>query len=285
MVTFGSYTLYSIETGSFRLDGGAMFGVVPKPLWERRLPADDRNRIPLHMRCLLIESGSRLMLVDTGVGHKYTDKFADLFDIDHSTYTLESSLEEHGFDFEDVTDVVLTHLHFDHCGGAVRRDGDDLVPTFPNAAYYVQDAHWTWANDPNPRESGSFLEENLRPLETSGQLHLLQGKMELMPDVAVRTVDGHTEAQQIVRIDGDGEVLVFAADLLPTTAHLRPAWTMSYDVRPLQTMREKEGFLRQAAREGWHVFFEHDPETAVANVREGDKGMETYRHRPLSELH
>ena len=284
MVKLGATTLHTIETGAFRLDGGAMFGVVPKPLWERRIPADDRNRIPLRMRCLLIESADRLMLIDTGIGHKYDEKFADIFAVDHATHTLKGSLEEKGFSPDDITDVVLTHLHFDHCGGATRREGDRLTVTFPQAAYYVQDAQWVSANDPNPREAGSFLEDNLQPLEDSGQLHLLQGPMELMPGVAVAPVNGHTEAQQIVRIEGQERTLVFVADLLPTTSHLKPAWTMSYDVRPLQTMKEKASFLKRAARENWQLFFEHDPEVEVASLREGDRGFETYDHRSLSEL-
>ncbi len=284
MTTIGPYSLHAIYTGRLGLDGGAMFGVVPRPLWERRIPADERNRIPLEMRCLLVEGNDRLMLIDTGVGHKYDAKFKDIFAIDHETHTLERSLQTKGFGFDDITDVVITHLHFDHCGGATMRDGDQLKVTFPNASYYVQDAQWRSANDPNPREAASFLKENLTPLEDSGQLRLLHGGTELAPGISVETVNGHTEAQQVVRIEGEEGVLVYVADLLPTTAHARPSWVMSYDVRPLQTMKEKAAFLEAAAENDWQLFFEHDPKVEVASVIHGDRGPEITEHRTLSEL-
>ena len=284
MPQLGPYTLYTIETGRFGLDGGAMFGVVPKPLWEKRIAPDERNRIPLAMRCLLLEGNDRLILIDTGLGDTYTDKFADIFAIDHEHSELHRSLEAAGVSAADITDVVLTHLHFDHGGGCTTRRNGMPALTFPNATHYVQRAHWDWAQNPNPREKNSFLEENLAPLASTAQLHLLDGDGPLFDNVAVRTVFGHTEAQQLVKIDGDGQTLVFVADLLPTTAHVPLPYVMGYDVRPLQTIKEKEAFLNEAHAEGWHLFFEHDPEVAVANLQEGAKGLETTNHRPLTEL-
>ncbi len=262
-----------------------MFGIVPKPLWERRIPADDRNRIPLHMRCLLLQSDARCILIDNGLGHKYDAKFADIYAVDHEGATLEGSLAEVGVAPEDVTDVVLTHLHFDHCGGSTRRTADGALElVFPNARHYVQKDHWAWAHDPPVRERGSFLEENLAPIEQSGQLVLVEGEEELFPGVSVRPVHGHTEAQQIVKItDGRQNTLVFVADLLPTTAHLAPAWNMAYDVRPLITIDEKMAFLEEAVDAGWDLFFEHDPEVAVASLARTERGIATVDHRPLAD--
>ncbi len=284
MPQLGPYTLHTIETGRFGLDGGAMFGVVPKPLWEKRIAPDEQNRIPLAMRCLLLEGNDRLILIDTGLGDTYTDKFAKIFAVDHEHSELHRSLEAVGFSAADVTDVVLTHLHFDHGGGCTTRRNGALALTFPNATHYVQRAHWNWAQNPNPREKNSFLQENLEPLAAAPQLHLLDGDVPLFDNISVRTVFGHTEAQQLVKIDGDEQTLVFVADLLPTTAHVPLPYVMGYDVRPLETMKEKKAFLEEAHAEGWHLFFEHDPEVAVANLQEGAKGLETTNHRSLADL-
>jgi glyoxylase-like metal-dependent hydrolase (beta-lactamase superfamily II) len=261
-----AYTLHALDTGRFRLDGGAMFGVVPRPLWERRLAPDDRNRIPLAMRCLLLEGADRLVLVDAGLGHKYDARFQDLYAVDHETATLERSLRAAGFGPGDVTDVVLTHLHFDHGGGVTRRDGDRLALTFPGARHHVQRRHWEWAKSPNAREKASFFAENLDPLQAEGVLVLHDGPGEILPGVRVRTFDGHTEAQQVVLVDGPGGPVAFVADLLPTSHHLGAAWTMGYDVRPLVTMDEKAAFLEEAARDGIALFFEHDPDVELASV-------------------
>lgn len=268
------YTLHALDTGTFRLDGGAMFGVVPRPLWERRLAPDDRNRIPMAMRCLLAEGDGRLVLFDAGLGHKYDARFADLYALDHETATLERSLRAAGFAPADVTDVVLTHLHFDHVGGCTRRDGDRLALTFPNALHHVQQRHWDWALAPNPRERASFFAENLDPLGASGQLVLHEGAGLLLPGVEARTFDGHTEAQQVLLVDGGAAhgTVAFVADLLPTSHHLAPAWTMGYDVRPLVTMDEKARFLDEAAARGYTLFFEHDPAVEVARVAKTEKG-------------
>jgi len=284
MPQIGPYSLHTIETGRFGLDGGAMFGVVPKPLWQKRIAADDQNRIPLAMRCLLLKGDERVALIDTGLGDTYNDKFAEIFAVNHEHSELHRSLEAAGVSAADVTDVVLTHLHFDHGGGCTTRRGGELTLTFPNATHYVQRSHWMWARDPNPREKNSFLEENLEPLSASPQLHLLDGDGPLFDNVSVRTVFGHTEAQQLVMVSGNGETLVFVADLLPTVHHVPLPYVMGYDVRPLETMKEKDAFLQEAYAEGWHLFFEHDPEVEVANLQEGPKGLETTNHRPLAHL-
>ncbi|SHK96524.1 MBL fold metallo-hydrolase [Rhodothermus profundi] len=284
MPRIGSYTLYTVETGRFRLDGGAMFGIVPKPLWERYAPADERNRILLNMRCLLLEGNNRLILIDNGIGDKLDEKFRDIYAVDHDYAELHRSLQRLGFSAADITDVILTHLHFDHCGGSTRRVGDRLEVTFPNATFYVQRRHWEWARHPNLRERASFLPENLEPLEASGQLRLLEGPGEVLPGITVEVVNGHTEAQQIVRIDGPEGTLVFVADLIPTHVHLRPVWNMGYDIRPLVTLEEKLAFLERAEANGWHLFFEHDPEVVVVSLHRTEREIAAVHPRPLAEL-
>lgn len=284
MVKLGPYWLYTIETGRFRLDGGAMFGIVPKSLWERRIQADERNRISLALRCLLLEGPDRLILIDSGTGDKYDGKFRDHYALDHSETDLLRALDAEGFGPADVTDVILTHLHFDHGGGCTRRDQGRLVPTFPNARYHVQRAHWEWATHPNARERASFLPENLEPLAASGQLNLLDGAGAFLPGIELIRVDGHTEAQQLVKMTGPEGTLLYTADLLPTHVHLRAAWVMGYDVRPLVTLEEKAAILEQAVREGWHLFFEHDADVVVASLEDTGRGIETRAHRPLEEL-
>lgn len=284
MPRIGPYTLHKIETGTFGLDGGAMFGVVPKPLWEQRIPADGRNRIPLAMRCLLLESSDRLILVDNGLGHKYTEKFAALYAIDHETHTLERSLRSAGFGFDDVTDVVLTHLHFDHTGGSTTLDGGKLAVVFRNARHYVQRKQWDTANDPNPRESPSFQAENLRPLEASGQLVLLDGEQSPFAGVTLTPVSGHTAGMQIVRVADGSRTLVFAADLLPTSHHFGPAWTMAYDIEPLKSMSEKAAFLSAASQNGWTIMFEHDPVVEIAEVADSDGRMVVKDARSVADF-
>lgn len=285
MPQIGPYTLYSIETGRFGLDGGAMFGIVPKPLWESRIAPDEKNRIRLHMRCLLLEGRERLILIDTGIGDLFSGtKYEDIYAVDHAYATLEGGLAEHGFSVEEVTDVILTHLHFDHCGGATRQTDDGRAVRFPNATYHVQREHWEWAQDPNPKERGSFLERALAPLDASGQLDLVDGEKTIFPGIDVECVHGHTQAQQIVKIEDDDSTLVYVADLLPTIHHLAPTWTMAYDVRPLRTIDEKDVFLRTAVNEEWNLFFEHDPDVAVGCPKRTDEGVEISNPRSLHEL-
>ena len=284
MPSIGSYTIHSIESGRFRLDGGAMFGIIPKALWSKTTESDDRNRITLAMRCLLLEGDGRVILIDNGLGHKYDSKFAGIFAVDHETSTLEGSLAEAGFSPDDVTDMVLTHLHFDHCGGSTRRDGDRLSLTFPNATYHVQRSHWDWARTSNAREKASFLAENLDPLQASGQLRLADGSGELLPGLEAMVVNGHTEGQQILKISDDSKTLVYVADLIPTSAHLQPVWGMAYDIHPLDTIREKEALLARAAENGWSLFFEHDPRVEVLDVEQSNGRFRGIGARPLSEL-
>lgn len=272
-MTIGSYTLHEIHAGQLRLDGGAMFGIVPKPLWERRIPADDRNRIPLATRCLLLEGDGRVVLIDNGVGDTYDAKFADIYGVDQESAELHRSLDAAGFGADDVTDVILTHLHFDHCGGSTTRDADrTLRVAFPNATFHVQRAHWDWAHT-SPREGASFLSENLDPLEDSGQLRLVDGPGSLLPGIEALVVDGHTRGQQLLKISDDKHTLLYAADLLPTAAHVPLLWVMAYDVAPLDTLDEKERILEEASREGWTIFFEHDAETATARIEKGERGF------------
>lgn len=285
MPQIGPYTLYTVETGRFGLDGGAMFGIVPKPLWSSRIEPDAQNRIPLHMRCLLIEGPDRLMLVDTGMGDTFAGtKYEDIYAVDHEVATLDASLDAHGFDRDDVTDVILTHLHFDHCGGATRGNGETREPTFPQATYHVQAEHWEWATASNPKEKGSFLQETFLPIESAGQLELVDGSGSLAPGIDVMLAHGHTESQQLVKISDGPRTLVYVADLLPTTHHLASAWTMAYDIRPLVTMEEKADFLETAVEEGWHLFFEHDPDTAVASLQQTDRRIDVADRRSLDEL-
>lgn len=261
-----------------------MFGIVPKPLWSRHAEADEANRIPLHMRCMLLEGEGRVILVDNGLGDKYDDKFARIYAVDHDYATLAGSLRRAGFTEEDVTDVILTHLHFDHCGGSTRRTNKGFEPVFPNARYHVQRAHWEWARDSNVRERASFLAENMDPLSASKQLSLLDGPMELFPGIDLILVNGHTESQQLVRVKDERTSLVYVADLLPTAAHVPLPWIMAYDVRPLVTLEEKRRFLDEAVEGGWHFFFEHDPDVAVATPERTERGVTVVRRRSLEEL-
>jgi glyoxylase-like metal-dependent hydrolase (beta-lactamase superfamily II) len=276
----GPYTLHEINAGRLSLDGGAMFGIVPKPLWERRIPADDRNRIPLATRCLLLEGDGRVVLIDNGVGDTYDEKFADIYAVDQSSEELHGSLAAAGFEAADVTDVILTHLHFDHCGGSTTRDADGALRlAFPNATHWVQRAHWDWAHI-SPREGASFLSENLGPIEASGQLRLVDGPGDVLPGIEALVVDGHTRGQQLLKVSDGERTLLYAADLLPTAAHVPLLWVMAYDVAPLDTLAEKERVLEEAAREGWIVYFEHDTETATARIEHGERGFQAVDRAP-----
>lgn len=265
--------LYAIDAGRFALDGGAMFGVVPWTIWSRLIEPDSRNRIPMALRCLLIEVGDRLILVDNGVGHKYNAKFADIYAINHEKATLEQSLRAHGFSLEDVTDVVLTHLHFDHAGGSTYRDqAGRLRPTFPRARYYVQKTHWAWAHAPNPRERASFFPENYDPLQESGQLELVEGEKPLAPGIYLRVVNGHTEGQQLVEVHYKDKILLYAADLFPTSAHIPLPYVMAYDVRPLVTFEERSRYLPWLVEKNVVLFYEHDAFVECGTVRQTPEG-------------
>mgnify|MGYP000885231327 CR=1 FL=1 len=264
--------IYPIETGNFKLDGGAMFGVVPKTLWQRTNPADENNLIEMSMRCMLIEDANRLILIDTGLGNKQSDKFFGYYYL-FGDFSLESSLAKHGFHPDDITDVFLTHLHFDHCGGVIKRaDNGLLVPAFKNAKVWSNENHWNWATNPNPREKASFLKENINPIQENGQLSFVSNPLdELGFDVIY--VDGHTEKQMLPKITYQGKTLVFMADLLPTTGHIPLPYVMGYDTRPLLTLKEKEQFLNQAADENYYLFLEHDAYTEICTVKHTEKGV------------
>lgn len=266
--------LHAIETGRFKLDGGAMFGVVPKPLWQRTNPADDKNRIDMAMRCLLIEDDNRLILVDNGLGHKYNEKFAKIYAVDNEHSSLDRSLEALGYHRSDITDVILTHLHFDHCGGSTEWHPakERHVVTFENAHFWVQRDHLQWALNPNPREKASFYDENIQPIVQSGQLRLLDGETELFPGLQLKVVNGHTEGQQLPLIDYKGRKLLFCADLFPTFGHLPLPYVMGYDVRPLQTMEERAEYLPWAIEEEIVLFYEHDPYNECGTVKRTEKG-------------
>ncbi|MEM1000602.1 MAG: MBL fold metallo-hydrolase [Bacteroidota bacterium] len=266
--------LHSIETGNFKLDGGAMFGVVPKPLWQRTNPADDRNRIDMAMRCLLIEDDNRLFLVDNGIGHKYNDKFAQLYAVEHDKNTLDRSLDALGYHRRDITDVILTHLHFDHCGGSTEwhPTKERHTVAFENAHFWVQRSHLEWALNPNPREGASFYDENIRPLVESSQLRLLDGPTELFPGLELRVVNGHTEAQQLPLIDYKGRKILFAGDLFPSFGHLPLPYVMGYDVRPLVTMEERAEYLPWLVENEIILFYEHDAYHECGTVKQNDRG-------------
>ena len=285
--TFGSFELYTIETGDFRLDGGAMFGVVPKTLWSRGLPADEKNRIPMTMRCLLIKSKNtgKLYLIDNGAGTKFNDKMEDIYQLDYSVKNLENSFKHHGFSFEDVTDIIFTHLHFDHCGGTSFYDDDDeLKLTFPNASYHVVRKHWENANNPNAREKASFLSENINPLKESGKLNLVDENHEYEAGLSAINVDGHTIGQQLPKIESNEKTLVFVADLLPTHVHVPLPWVMGYDMYPVQTLSEKDAFLKEAAENNWNLYLEHDAHQEIIRVEYEDGRFSVAENLTLNEL-
>jgi glyoxylase-like metal-dependent hydrolase (beta-lactamase superfamily II) len=266
--------LFTIETGHFKLDGGAMFGVVPKSMWNKANPADDNNMCSWAMRCLLIEHGNYRILVDTGIGTKQDEKFFGYYYL-HGNDTLEKSLAKHGFSTDDITDVFLTHLHFDHCGGAIKRDGEKLIPTFKNAFYWSNEKHWQWAVKPNEREKASFLKENILPIQESGQLRFIDSadNSEWIDDIRIRYVNGHTEAMMLPQINYNGQTLLYCADLFPSTAHLPLPWVMAYDMRPLDTLSEKRRLLNEAAANNYTLFFEHDPQIECCSLQDTDRGV------------
>jgi glyoxylase-like metal-dependent hydrolase (beta-lactamase superfamily II) len=268
-VIFGDLELISLTDGTFRLDGGAMFGIVPKPLWERRAPADARNRIPLGLRPLLVR-GDRTLLIDAGIGDKMDAKSVEIFDIDRSRNLLHS-LAAAGVAPGDIDIVLASHLHFDHAGGFTTRDeGGRIVPTFPRARYVVRTGEWDDAAHPHERNRASYLEENFKPLADFGLLDLVASNASIMPGVRVVRTGGHTMHHQIVVIESGGETAIFAADLMPTSAHVDAPWIMGYDLYPMDTLRFKRTFIREAITHEYLVFFEHDPEIAAGFIRESD---------------
>lgn len=277
--------LYTINTGFFKLDGGAMFGVVPKSIWQKTNPADENNMCTWAMRCLLVEDGDRLILIDTGIGNKQSEKFFSFYYL-HGDDTMEKSLAKHGFGVDDITDVFLTHLHFDHVGGAVKRTGERLAPAFKNATYWSNEKHWDWAVNPNDREKASFLSENILPIQESGQLKFIDvgEQTSFTENFNVRFVSGHTESMMLPLINYKGRQLLYMADLLPSTGHLPIPYVMAYDMFPLTTMAERKLFFPEAADKEYILFLEHDPETECCTVQQTEKGIRVKETFKLSDL-
>ncbi|MFN5145471.1 MAG: MBL fold metallo-hydrolase [Bacteroidota bacterium] len=275
--------LYSINTGFFKLDGGAMFGVVPKSIWNKVNPADENNLCSWALRCLLIEDGNRLILVDNGNGDKQDAKFFSHYHL-HGDDTLDKSLAKYGFHRDDITDVILTHLHFDHCGGTIRRDGDRLVPNFKNATVWSNEEHWQWATHPNDREKASFLKENILPIQENGQLKFIPipnrenplrqlASANFTDSISIRIADGHTRAMMLPQIQYKDRTIVFMADLLPSQGHIPLPYVMGYDMFPMTTLGEKKTFLEEAVDNNYILFFEHDPKVECCTLQRTEKGI------------
>jgi glyoxylase-like metal-dependent hydrolase (beta-lactamase superfamily II) len=278
----GRMRIHALDGGTQRLDGGAMFGVVPKPLWEKRIPADERNRIPLAMRCLLVETPDALVLIDNGAGNKEPAKFRDIYGLDNEpadaangarfSTRVEEAIAAAGFDAADVDIVIDTHLHFDHAGGNTHVDGEGQVRlSFPSARYHVQRGEWEYAHLRNERIQASYLGPNFDPVEAAGRFVFADGDGEIVPGIRVRRTPGHTPHHQSVILTSEGETACFLADLVPTSAHLPLPWIMGYDVEPLVTLESKRSLLAEARREGWLLIFEHDPVTAWGRLSRDDE--------------
>ena len=276
--------LFSIPTGNFKLDGGATFGVVPKSIWKKMYDADENNLINLAMRCLLIDIGDHRILIDTGCGNKQSMKFFSHYYLNGDN-TLEGSLAKAGYTFDDITDVIHTHLHFDHCGGSVVRDSSgELTPAFKNAIYWVSDRQWEWALNPNRKESASYLPENILPLKESGQLKLIREEGQMFPGVNVRFYNGHTDGQVVVYINYYGNMLIFGGDLMPILGLVHLPYVMSYDTRPLLTLEEKEAFLNEVIDQQQTIFLEHEVGTECITVKRGVRGFELDKKLTLEEF-
>jgi len=287
--------LYTINTGYFKLDGGAMFGVVPKSIWNKVNPADENNMCSWALRCLLIEDGNRLILVDNGMGDKQDAKFFSYYYL-HGDDMLDKSLGKYGFHRDDITDVFLTHLHFDHCGGSIIREGDKLLPAFKNATYWSNEKHWETATNPNEREKASFLKENILPIKGSGRLSMVNGQLSIvngrLPDVVshiipgltLKIVNGHTEAMMLPKIKFKDKTVVFMADLLPSHGHIPIPYIMAYDMQPLFTLNEKKMFLSEALENDYILFFEHDPQYECCTLHQTERGIRPKQFFKLEEI-
>ncbi|HDZ58885.1 MAG TPA: MBL fold metallo-hydrolase [Ignavibacteriales bacterium] len=280
----GKYNLSIITSGYFGLDGGAMFGIIPKPLWQRTNPSDEANRIKLSTRHLILESDNRKIIVDTGMGNKWDEKFKKIYAVDEDN-SLETALNKIGLNAEDITDVILTHLHFDHTGGSTVLIDGKLVPAFPNAKYHVQKKNYDWGINPSGRDRGSFIKDNFVPLFEAGVIEFTNDNQQLDDEIEVIETNGHTFGQQLVKISDSSNTILFCADLIPLISHIPLPYIMSYDLQPLVTLKEKEEILQKAAVEKWELFFGNDPEIAIATVKQTDKGVrEDKRYKSFDEL-
>jgi len=277
--------LYSVNAGHFKLDGGAMFGVVPKSMWKKWNVPDENNMCNWAMRCMLIEDEGRLILVDNGMGNKQSEKFFGYYFLNGDD-TLEKSLAKYGFSKDDITDVFLTHLHFDHCGGSIERDGEDLVPAFKNATYWSNERHWQWAVQPNDREKASFLKENILSIKESGRLKFVEVRegIEFSKNINLRFVNGHTQSMMLPQIKYKDKTIVYMADLLPSVAHIPIPYIMAYDTRPLETLVEKKAFLSEAHQKNYILFFEHDPEVECCDLQLTEKGIRSNEIFKLEDI-
>lgn len=277
--------LYTINTGMFKLDGGAMFGVVPKSIWQKSNPADANNMCTWAMRCLLIEDGDRLILIDNGIGDKQDEKFMSHYYL-HGDDTLDKSLAAKGYNRDDITDVFLTHLHFDHCGGSIMRVGEKLRPAFKNAFYWSNEKHWDWAVNPNDREKASFLKENILPIQESGQLRFIEDTdgIQFHDGINIRFAYGHTDAMMLPQIQYKDKTIVYMADLLPSTGHIPLPYVMAYDMFPLQTLKEKKSFLQEATDKNYILYLEHDPVNECCTLQQTEKGIRVDQTFSLNEL-
>mgnify|MGYP005840523737 CR=1 FL=1 len=276
--------LYAIETGNLKLDGGAMFGVVPKVMWNKVYPADENNLCNWSMRCLLIDDGEHVILIDNGIGDKQDEKFLKHYYL-NGEETLKSSLQKHGYTTDDITDMVLTHLHFDHCGGSIEyNENQVLVPAFKNAKYWVSREQFEWATKPNRREKASFLKENIIPIQESGQLNIIEEEDEFLPNIHAKIFNGHTQGQIIPHIKINGKTLAYAADLFPSTAHIPMPWIMAYDTKPLITLKDRERFFKEALETDTVLFFEHDLFHECCTLDMTEKGVKVKDTFKLSEI-
>jgi glyoxylase-like metal-dependent hydrolase (beta-lactamase superfamily II) len=260
----GKYEVKPVVTGNISLDGGAMFGVVPKALWERSNPADDKNRINLSTRLLLLQSDSKNILVDTGIGEGWDEKFSRIYNVRNRS--VREELSKYNITADDITDVIITHLHFDHTGGSVVKDNDKILPAYPNARYHVRDEQYNWALNASEKDKASFIHDRFVPLHAEGILNLLKDEEQLDDEISFIVINGHTFSQQLVKVSDGSETLLYCADLFPTASHIPLPYVMSYDLQPMVTLEEKKNILPQAVEENWKLFFEHDPEITAATV-------------------
>ena len=268
----GKYKLKTILSGYIALDGGAMFGIIPKPLWEKTNPADEINRVTLSTRNLLLISDDKKILIDTGMGKKWDEKSKNIYNI-NPNIDLENELELCGVKAEEITDVLLTHLHFDHTGGSTKLDSGKLVPAFSNAKYFVQKKNFEWALNPSDRDKGSYIKENFEPLVKEGVLNLIDGEINFDENISFRIINGHTFAQQMIKISDSSNTILYCADLMPFVSQIRIPYVMGYDLQPMVTVQEKKKYLHLAADENWYLYFGHDPQFSAATVKHSDKGI------------